>query len=90
MNYPEGIKLAAWARAEKRRELRKEHRGQVRRTFAFLFGLAVIVFTYSDHKAFQDWIYKKVGPTLERWQANSDLKMAAFSHERDVNETLSK
>ncbi len=90
MNYPKGIKVAAWARAERRRELKKERRRHVRRTFAFLFGLAVLVFTYSDHRAFQDWIYTEVGPTLEHWQENSDLKMAAFSHERDVNETLTK
>jgi hypothetical protein len=86
MGYPAGIKIADWAKAEQRKKAREENRGQVRNTFGFLFGVAVLVFIYSDHSAFQSYVYSKVGPLLVELQNPSQFKLAALNHEREVNE----
>jgi len=86
MSHPSGIKISAWAKAELRKKARAERRGHVRNTFGFLFGAAVLVFIYSDHKAFQNYVYSKVGPMLVSWDSSSQLKYSALRHEREVNE----
>jgi hypothetical protein len=86
MGYPAGVKIAAWAKAEQRQKAREENRGQVRNTFGFLFGVAVLVFVYSDHTAFQSYVYSKVGPLLVELQNPSQFQLAALRHEREVNE----
>jgi hypothetical protein len=86
MAYPAGIKIAAWAKAEQRKKAREENQGRVRNTFGFLFGVAVLVFVYSDHTAFQNYVYSKVGPLLVELQNPSQFKLAALRHEREVNE----
>jgi hypothetical protein len=86
MGYPAGIKISAWAKAEQRKKARVENRGRVRNTFGFLFGAAVLVFIYSDHAAFQNYVYSKVGPLLVSLQYPSQFKIAALRHEREVNE----
>jgi len=86
MAYPAGIKVAKWAKAEQRRRAREENRGQTRNTFGFLFGLAVLVFVYSDHSAFQNYLYAKVGPALESLDNSSEFKLAALRHEREVDD----
>jgi hypothetical protein len=86
MGYPAGVKIAAWAKAEQRKKAREENRGQVRNTFGFLFGVAVLVFVYSDHTAFQSYVYSKVGPLLVELQNPSQFQLAALRHEREVNE----
>ena len=86
MGYPAGIKISAWAKAEQRKKARQDKRGGVRDTFGFLFGVAVLVFVYSDHKAFQNYVYAKVGPLLVSLQSPSQFKLAALNHEREVND----
>jgi hypothetical protein len=86
MGYPAGIRISAWAKAEQRKKAREENRGRVRNTFGFLFGVAVLVFIYSDHMAFQNYVYSKVGPMLVSPQYPSQFKTAALRHEREVNE----
>ena len=86
MSYPDQVKVAKWAKAEQRRRARKEHRGHTRNTFGFLFGLAVLVFIYSDHSAFQNFLYSKVGPMLVGLNNSSELKLDALRHEREVND----
>jgi hypothetical protein len=86
MGYPAGIKISAWAKAEQRKKAHQENRGRVRNTFGFLFGAAVLVFIYSDHTAFQNYVYSKVGPVLVKLQYPSQLKLAVLRHEHEVNE----
>jgi hypothetical protein len=86
MAYPAGIKVAKWARAEQRKRTREANRGQTRNTFGFLFGLAVLVFIYSDHSAFQNYLYTRVGPLLVSLNNSSEFKLAALRHEREVND----
>ena len=86
MCYPAGIKIADWARAEQRKKAREENRGRVRNTFGFLFGVAALVFIYSDHTAFQNYVYSKVGPLLLSLNDSSQFKVAALRHEREVND----
>jgi len=86
MAYPAGIKIAKWAKAEQRKREREENRGRARNTFGFLFGLAVLVFIYSDHSAFQNYLYSKVGPILVSLNNSSEYKLAALRHEHEVND----
>jgi len=86
MSYPAGIKISAWAKAEQRNKARQEKRGSARNIFGFLFGAAVLVYIYSDHTAFQNCVYSKIGPLLVSLQSPSQLKMAALKHEREVND----
>ena len=83
---PAGIKISPWAKAEQRKKARQENRGRARNTFGFLFGGAALVFIYSDHAAFQNYVYSKIGPTLVSLQSPSQIKLAALKHEREVND----
>jgi hypothetical protein len=85
MAYPAGIKIAKWAKAEQRKQARKENRGQTRNTFGFLFGLAVLVFVYSDHSAFQNYLYAKLSPLLASLNNASEIKFTALRHEQEIN-----
>jgi hypothetical protein len=86
MGHAAGLKIAPWAKAEQRKKARRENRGRVRRTFAFLFGAAVLVFIYSDHTAFQNYVYAKIGPMLVRYADSSNFKQGALRHEHEVDQ----
>jgi hypothetical protein len=88
MGHAAGLKIADWAKAEQRKKARQENRGRVRATFGFLFGVAVLVFIYSDHSAFQNYLYSKVGPFLVKYADCSSFKLGAVRHENEVNDVI--
>lgn len=90
MAQSSGIKIAAWAKAEQRRETRKENRGSVRGIFGFLFCVTVLVYIFCDHANLQKIIHTRIYPAINRVMVQSHspsyFRQGALKHEHEVDE----